>query len=270
LELLRPRRALAAEERGDRPDAGKTLVLFQSSDAWEEVEPADAADGAVEVADLVIEGVDRVRFGRRAYPVQREGLYRFMTLRRSVQNLISLRDRRSPLPLLGALAALQVHGNRHDVDSLDRLKSRLRVEPWVCITCGTIAALAASVLRDRGYNTRRVTAQTLEKPNGYDDGHELFEVQWPGENRWVLVDVDMGLLFKDGGAFLSATDFAERVKQNRPPEFVALAQKAAVLDPFFPGPDGYNYALEFRWRWGTPQGKWRWYRRVMQRVNVEA
>jgi hypothetical protein len=29
-----------------------------------------------------------------------------------------------------------------------------------------------------------------------------------------------------------------------------------------------NYALEFRWLWGTPDGKWRWYRRVMQRIGL--
>ena len=153
---------------------------------------------------------------------------------------------------------------------MDRLEPRLRTEPWVCITCGTVAALTASVLKARGFKTRLVDSQTLEKPNGYDDGHSLFEVYWPGANKWALVDADMGLMFKNGGAFLSAEELAERVRQDRRPEFFALSQKAAVLDPFFLGPDGYNYALEFRWRWGTPEGKWRWYRRVLGRIHIRS
>ena len=111
-------------------------------------------------------------------------------------------------------------------------------------------------------------SQTLEKANGYDDGHALFEVYLSGANKWALVDADMGLMFKEGGGFLGAEELAERVRQDRRPEFFALAQKAAVLVPFFLGPAGYNYALEFRWRWGTDEGKWRWYRRVLQRVHI--
>ena len=107
----------------------------------------------------------------------------------------------------------------------------------------------------------------MEEPNGYNDGHAMFEVYWPEAGKWILVDADMGLLFKADGQFLSIEEVAKLVKEDRRPEFFVLAQKAAVLDPFFLRADGYNYALEFRWRWGTPEGKWQWYRRVMQCIR---
>jgi len=246
----------------------RPMVLFQSGDVWEEVHGEEGTGGELTKLGLIGEGVSRVRFQEKTYSVEREGLYRFMLLPESLRNLVSLRDQRSLVPLLMALSALQVHGNRQDRETSEALKKSLLVQPWVCITCGTIARLASGILSAEGYKTRMVGSSTLEEPNFYNDGHAMFEVYWPEAGKWILVDADMGLLFKDGGVFLGAHEVGERVKQNRRPEFFYLAQKAAVLDPYFLGPDAYNYALEFRWLWGTPEGKWQWYRRVMQRVAI--
>jgi hypothetical protein len=113
-----------------------------------------------------------------------------------------------------------------------------------------------------------VSGKTRDALVGFSSGLWLFEVFWPEAGKWILVDADMGLLFKTGGMFLNAQEVGAMVKRDQRPDFFCLAQKAAVLDPFFLGPDAYNYALEFRWLWGTPEGKWQWYRRVMQRVAI--
>lgn len=258
----------------DAPTNWKTrpLVLYQHGDVWEEVagEDGTGADGTgTELSELglIAKGVQRVPFQGKTYRVQREGLYRFMTLPTGLRNLISLRDEKSLLPLLMSLSALQVHGNRHDSEDPAAKRKRLIAEPWVCLTCGNMARLASAVLSGEGYQTRLVACSTLEEPNRYNDGHVMFEVDWPAAGRWILVDADMGLLFRDGGQFLSAAEVAQRVKDDQRPEFFVLAQKAAVLDPYFLRSDGYNYALEFRWQWATPEGKWQWYRRVMQHLR---
>ena len=246
----------------------RCLVLYQSGETWEELQGERGSGKELSDLGLIGKGISAVHFEGKTYRVDREGLYRFMLLPKNLRNLISLRDNRSLIPLLMALSSLQVHGNRHDPESIEALKKRLPVDPWVSITCGKIAQLARSILSDEGYKTRMIGCSTLEEPNGYNDGHAIFEVYWPEAGKWIVVDADMGLLFKDHGAFLSAEELAGFVKKNKRPEFFSLAQKAAVLDPFFLGPDGYNYALEFRWLWGTPEGKWQWYRRVLGRIAV--
>jgi hypothetical protein len=218
---------------------------------------------------LISKGISRIQFQGKTYSVEREGLYRFMLLPVSLRNVISVRSERSLIPLLMALSALHVHGNRHSAESVEALKKRLLVEPWVSIICGHIAQLAGQVLSAEGYKTRKVGTSTLEEPNGYNDGHAMFEVYWPEAGKWILVDADVGLLFKADGQFLDAEEVARRVQEDRRPEFFVLAQKAAVIDPFFLRSDGYNYALESRWLLATPEGKWRWYRRVMQRITIE-
>jgi hypothetical protein len=243
------------------------LVLYQSGDIWEEVRGEGGTGEELANLGLIGKGISQVQFQGKTYNVEREGLYRFMLLPESLRNLISLRSERSLIPLLMALSALQVHGNRQDPESVETLKKRLIVDPWVCITCGKIARLASTVLSAEGYKTRMVGGSTVEEPNGYNDGHSLFEVYWPEAGKWILVDADMGLLFKAGGTFLGAEEVVKRVNQDQRPEFFPLAQKAAVLDSFFLRADGYNYALEFRWLWGTPEGQWRWYRRVLQRLR---
>ena len=245
----------------------RCMVLYQSGETWEEVRSEGGTGKELASLGLIGKGVPRVQFQGKTYGVEREGLYRFMLLPESLRNLISLRNDRSLIPLLMALSALQVHGNRHDPESIESLKKRLLVDPWVCITCGKIARLASAILSAEGYKTRMVGCSTLEERNGYNDGHSIFEVYSPEAGKWILVDADMGLLFKAGGAFLDAQEVGKLVKQDRRPEFSSLAQKAAVLDPFFLRSDGYNYALEFRWLWGTPEGKWQWYRRVLQRIS---
>jgi hypothetical protein len=245
----------------------RSLVLYQSGGIWEEVAGESGTGKELAEFSLISKGVAQVQFHGKTYCVQREGLYRFMLLPDSLRNLISLRDGRSLIPLLMAISALQVHGNRQDPEGRPALKNRLLIEPWVCTTCGNIARLASEILSGEGYQTRMVGCSTLEEPNGYNDGHAMFEVYWPEAGKWILVDADMGLLFKAGEQFLGAEEVAKAVKEDHRPEFFVLAQKAAVLDPFFLRPDGYNYALEFRWQWGTPEGKWQWYRRVMQRIR---
>ena len=256
---------------GGQPAANRKtrpLVLYQNAETWEEVPGETGSGHQLSDLGLISQGVSAVQFNGKTYRVDREGLYRFMLLPKSLRNLISLRDNRSLIPLLAGISSLQVHGNRHDPESIEALKKRLPVDPWVCITCGKIAQLARSILSGEGYKTRMIGCSTLEEPNGYNDGHAIFEVYWPEAGKWIVVDADMGLLFKDRGAFLSAEELARFVQQNKRPEFFSLAQKAAVLDPFFLGPEGYNYALEFRWLWGTPEGKWQWYRRVVGRIAV--
>jgi len=114
----------------------KALVLYQSGETWEPVVAKEGTARDLRDFGLIAKGVAQIQFQGRVYAVEREGLYRFMALSRGVRNLISLRDEHSLLPLLQALAALQVHGNRDDRESLEALKKRLLTEPWVCLTCG--------------------------------------------------------------------------------------------------------------------------------------
>src|SRR2546421_12279462 len=81
------------------PDA---LVLYQSGETWDQVTPGSgaAAGTPVEGLALIGHGLARVQFRGSAYPVERERLYRFMTLPPGLERLISLRHRTSLLPLL--------------------------------------------------------------------------------------------------------------------------------------------------------------------------
>ena len=265
-----PQRAGSGAVAAGKKWKTRPLVLYQSGDICEEVRGERGTGKDLAGLGLISKGVSRIQFDGKSYSVEREGLYRFMLLPVSLRNVISVRSERSLVPLIMAVSALHVHGNRHSAESVEALKKRLLVEPWVSIICGHIAQLTSQILSAEGYKTRNVGTSTLEEPNGYNDGHAMFEVYWPEAGKWILVDADVGLLFKADGQFLGAEEVARRVKEDRRPEFFVLAQKAAVIDPFFlRSDDGYNYALESRWLLATPEGKWRWYRRVMQRITIE-
>lgn len=234
------------------------------------VEEVAAIPGAApDVADLplVVSSVDAVSFHDRVYPLAHDGLYRFITMTRDVRNLIVARD--DPLlPVLRALAGLQIHGYDDNRKSTEELERMLPTCSFVCITCGTIASVAARVLTGLGFRTRSVRALTTDTAtwNTYDNGHALFEVFWPRQGRWILADVDMGFLFKNATGYLDTGEVWRCLKEDERIELEPLAN--TLVDPMFVSPAGFNWFLKFRWKWQDEQGKMAWYRRILQAVGI--
>jgi len=241
-------------------------VVYEGEGGLEEVVGSD--EGEAEDLDklpLVVRDLKEVRFGGKVYPLEGEGLYRFVVMTKSVRNLIVSRSD-DPVPVLRALSSIQVHGNRDDGRDTEELKGLLLHRAFLCITCGTIASLTVSLLKDLGFRARFVSALTSEDWNTYDNGHGLCEVFLPGEGRWVLADVDMGFLFRGDGNLLSAYEFWERINEGREVEFVPLSEK--FVDPFFSSPWGFNWFLRVRYMWRGSEGKKAWYRRIFQAVGI--
>ena len=242
-------------------------VLHESLGGVERVEAAPGTGPEVTDLPLVVDSVDAVTFRDRTYPLPHDGLYRFITITRDVRNLIVARD--DPLrPVLQGLAGLQIHGYDDNRKSIEELERMLPTCSFVCITCGTIAALASRVLTGLGFRTRSVGALTMEAEawNTYDNGHALFEVFWPSLGKWVLADMDMGYLFRLDGDYLDAGEVWRCLRDEDPIELEPLAE--ALTDPMFLNPAGFNWFLRFRWKWADEQGRMAWYRRILQAIGI--
>ncbi len=244
----------------------KPMVWYQRGAEGQILEPTPGDGRELGDFSLIAKQASTVRFQGKVYSVQREGLYRFMVIPDKMRNLISLRNDHSLIPLLMALSNLQIHGNRHDSESIETLKARLYTDPWISVTCGTISALAVNILHEQGFRARWVHTLTLEDWNTYDNGHSLLEVFAPQMGKWILADVDMGLLFREGDSFLNAYEFWQTVDRGEQPEFFVLSPKE--IDPFYLSPSGFNYALWARWDLKDRKGKWRWYQRIFQVLGI--
>lgn len=241
-------------------------VSHESTEGIEVIEGREGHATSIHDLPLVAKGIEEVEFGGAVYPLAKEGLYRFLVLTQSVRNLIVARENHW-LPILQGLSALQVHGNREDGTPVEELKARLPTCAFLCITCGTIASLAASILDDLGFRTRLVGGLTMEDWNTYDNGHALFEVFSPHAEKWVLADVDMGFLFRHSDVYLDAGEMWECLNQRRALELVPLTN--AIVDPFFAGAWGFNWFLRFRHKWQDEEGKLGWYKRILQAVHIQ-
>ena len=240
-------------------------VIHEGPDGFEEVHPQDGEAEDVNSLPLIMTDVREVQFADRMYALERDGLYRFLTLTESVRNLIVARDN-DLLAILRGLSALQVHGYRDMEKPLDELKAMLPTCSFVGITCGTIASLSASILTDLGFRTRSVGSMTLGEWNTYDNGHALFEVFCPRADKWILADVDMGFVFRQGETYLDAGQLWQALQGGQSFELVPLA--LTLVDPFFMSPSGFNYFLRFRWKWQDDDGKLAWYRRIFQAASL--
>ena len=242
------------------------LVLHEGPKGIREVEGRRGRGPNVAGLPLVLRDVSKVEFAGRVYPLVQEGLYRFMILARSVRNLIVTRDNHL-LPILRGLSALHIHGYRDQDKTQDELKALLPTCSFIGVTCGTIASLAASLLKDLGFKARMVSGLALEDWNTYDNGHVLFEVLCPHAEKWILADVDMGFLFRRKNTHLDAGEVWDCLHRRRAVELVPLTR--TLLDPFFVSPAGFNWFLPFRCRWQNGAGKLRWYKRILQAVAIE-
>ena len=240
-------------------------VIREEPDGFHEIEAQNGEAADVNSLPLIVSDVREVQFANRVYALDRDGLYRFLLLTQSVRNLIVARDN-ALLPILRGLSGLQVHGYRDMEKPQDELKAMLPTCSFVGITCGTIASLSASVLTDLGFRTRSVGSMTLGEWNTYDNGHALFEVYCPRAEKWILADVDMGFVFRQGDTYLDAGQLWEALQQSQSFALVPLA--SSLVDPFFMSPTGFNYFLRFRWKWQNDDGKLAWYRRIFQAVGV--
>lgn len=240
-------------------------VIHESPDGFRDIEAQDGEADDVNSLPLIVSDVPEVQFAGRVYALDRDGLYRFLTLTQSVRNLIVARGN-DLLGILGGLSALQVHGYRDMQKPQDELKAMLPTCSFVGITCGTIASLSASILADLGFRTRSVGSMTLDDWNTYDNGHALFEVYCPRAEKWILADVDMGFLFRQDDTYLDAGQLWQALHQGHSFELIPLAN--SLVDPFFLSPTGFNYFLRFRWKWQDDVGKLAWYRRILQAVSL--
>ena len=241
-------------------------VVYEGEQGTEELKGADGAqDDDVDGLPLVTQPGRQACFADKTYRLERQGLYRFIVLTRSVRNVI-VGAPHKPLGILRGLSALQIHGNRDDGKSVDELRTLLLTRAFLSITCGTIASVAVALLKDLGFRARLVASLTLEEWNTYDNGHCLCEVFFPEEDKWVLVDVDFGFVFRKDGILLSAYEFWDCLQRHEQAEFLPLSQKLG--DPFFLSPSGFNYFLYLRHLWRDLEGKKAWYRRILQVIAV--
>jgi hypothetical protein len=241
----------------------KAGVFFQEDGKWEEV-AGFVGDKVEDVRGLplVVTGKKAVGFEGKSYPVEKEGLYRFLKYPSDVVNLISRKDDNSMLPVLRGLSLLHVHGNRDEQieDAVGKLKRMMSISK----TCGPMSNLAYTVLRKQaGFWPRTVTTVTKESLTGFDDGHQLMEVYYPLQKKWILVDIDMGYLFQEKGkdAYLDALEFWKILQEKRAYELVKLSTKE--IDPSF------SIALYAKIQFGTEAGVKAWYGRIFQIFAID-
>jgi hypothetical protein len=123
----------------------------------------------------------------------KEGLFRlFRPGRSGEQRIVYQQDKKL---LLESLTWIKSHGDINDDLFLEQLLSRAKTHKLV-ITCGTTSKLFKSILKDVGIESRIVSTVTLEKLNGYDNGHTMLEVNVDG--KWVLYDFDNNIYFYKG------------------------------------------------------------------------
>ncbi len=240
-------------------------VFRDSLEGIREIAGSDGCAPRLDELPLVVSEPRTVEFKGRAYPLDKDGLYRFVELTRSVRNLIVARQD-GLLPVLQGLAGLQVHGNRDNHRTVPDLRDALPTCSYICITCGPMAALAAAVLHELGFATRPVNTLPAADWNTYDNGHVLFEVFGPRVGKWILADVDLGYLFKEGDTYLDAGEVWLCLREGRCPDLAPLAP--GIVDPFFLSPTGFNWSLPLGWKLRDEDSRKAWYGRLMQVMAV--
>lgn len=132
------------------------------------------------------------------------------------------------LPFLGALAAIQLHGFADNDLNDGQLVEKARHD-LLRISCGRTARFVCTLLERHGIPARLVQGlKMVGRFDGRDDGHVLFEFHTG--DRWVLVDVDMRVVFLDPeGQPMDLMQFWLGLRTGEPFDFYSLCPAGVGL-----------------------------------------
>lgn len=252
----------------------KGLVQYIGKDCFEEIKALPGV-APVEVRDyrnlpLMLKEPAVVRVGDQAYPVAREGLYRFFDLGNFDMRQAFL-YRGDVWLLAGHLSRMHVHGWR----GLDKLPMADMVERartgGLTITCGTTGLFVSAQLREMGVQCRFACTLTFDEWNDYDNGHSLVEIFDPAEKRWLFYDSDLGCRLRYAGRYLDLGEACRLCREGKTPE-ADYPAGPCVLDPHADSmlPDKPRFhSLLFASAFLVDAARDAWYRRVLQLPVIE-
>lgn len=265
-------RANAPMERDWSPplSENRDMCMFYSENGIQACAPVDP-DGSLPVLDvtdspLLWRQPCFARAGKYVFKIAEDGFYRFHVFPDTVANHI-LYTTNTPR-FVGSVGELHLHGWRdNDMEPADLLvKAKDR---FISITCGFIARVAMELFSQQGIETRAVGAATLERWNTYDCGHALFEYRDPLENRWILADSDMGVVFKAEGNLLDVDMVCRFTRQGKQIEYVRV-NNGPRLDFCT---DHVERQTAFYAMYMASLSNWdrtvQWFRRIMQIPRIE-
>jgi hypothetical protein len=198
--------------------------------------------------------------------MRKEGLYRILfPLSTNVQAIVYEND---PLMLISSLSWIITHGGAYDGLSDDSLTS-IAKNAKLYVTCERAVNFVMHTISALGIKTRLIQGLSIEKLNGYDDGHVIMEVWVPAYDKWILVDVDNNALFKatHNEGYLNLVEFKDALDSDNL-QIVPLALDTKVDASQFKEGD-YSFAFLSEMQSSTPEMLKSWYKRVLAVTIVD-
>lgn len=194
------------------------LCYHATENGLAQIDPIDASETVDDIPcrmaneiPLVFSESCVVSTGKWRFRITEEGFYRFCIHPDTIHNRILFK---SDIPrFVGSVGCLHIHGWRDNhlsiADLLEKSTNR-----YISITCGFIRNVGISLFTDQGISARPVSTFTLEKWNTYNCGHALFEYLDPAENRWILADPDLNVVFRSANGLLDTVGLCERIRNR--------------------------------------------------------
>lgn len=92
------------------------------------------------------------------------------------------------------LTAAHIHGERDNAASVTERQQLLEDGELVAF-CAEVVMPANRILNADGFESRHVAMLGFTPVHGYYPGHHVIEVWHPNRERWVVVDIDYGVMF---------------------------------------------------------------------------
>jgi len=200
----------------------------------------------------------------RAYECRDTGIYRFFCPpKHNIQRVVI--DKDDPVSSALLLACIACRGNRDDALSYEKAEKKA-MRSLLALTCGPLSMLIQNLLQRHGIRSRIVHAHTLERLNGYNDGHILLEVWIPDNNCYIVVDVDKKAFFTSvSGKQLSLFELTYIVYSRCFFGIERLSTPSTVdWSGFVDEITGINYQFYEAWVYGSEKGFEEMIRRACQ------
>jgi|GEM_PF-3532930 len=174
------------------------------------VSPSAGSSGAKALPDNLVIAKGKYSFGDFTYELDKEGLYRFVSLgSRNEQRIVYSGDVKR---LISSLSWILAHGKRDNGLIPEEITEKAK-NSKVILVCGGAVDWTRKVLSGSGVKSRVVMIRSLAKAVSYNDKHLMLEVYDETLGKWVLYDIDNNVMFEYKGSPLSFSEFMTRVKE---------------------------------------------------------
>jgi hypothetical protein len=155
--------------------------------------------------------------------------------------------------VIGYAHNLFAHNGDNEPSSFDPLTIIKEAKAGKSFRCVEYSLLATALLWAYGVPSRMIGLKTSDvETREYGAGHVVIEFWSRERQKWIMCDVQAGIILKADDALLSAFELGQKINQKQPLDYVLVDHSRFIAGPYDNKPSYVEWVGEYLYFFDTP------------------